>query len=173
MGYLAKALAGGEAIVYRARFNWTYDVGPLFWLALGLTPLLLELASIAGGQGSLAHQSYFYRLLAGISFVLGTSLWLSKMIRKWTTQIVVTSSRFIFKRGLIAREAHEVDLDHIEEVALKQTFWGRLLGFGNVMVRGTGIGLIELPALDRPLRVQRMIEEAQQELRRSARAEAA
>lgn len=168
MAYITKALAGDEKIIHKARFNWTYSVGPTFWLALGLTPIVIELAFIATGQGSLVADSYLYRLIVGSAFLLGVALWLAKMIRKWTTQIVVTTARFIYKTGLLARDAHEVDLDHIEEVALKQTIWGRLFGYGDIKIRGTGIGVIELPPLGRPLLVQRKIEEAQQGLRRMA-----
>lgn len=166
MAYIKMALAADEDVLHNARFHWTYSIAPTFWLMLGLTPLIIECASIATGHGSIVSVSYLYRILAGVSFLLGAFLWLTKMIPKWTTQIVITTARFIYKTGLIARDAHEVGLDNIEEVALGQTFLGRLFGFGHIKVRGTGIGVIELPPLAHPLLVQRRIEEAQRGLRR-------
>ncbi len=46
------------------------------------------------------------------------------IIRKWTTEIVVTMDRLIYKTGWIARRAEEITPTGIEEVALTQTVMG-------------------------------------------------
>ncbi|MFO1118833.1 MAG: PH domain-containing protein [Rhodospirillales bacterium] len=67
------------------------------------------------------------------------------MIDKWTTEIVITLDRLIYKRGWIARHVEEIALSRIEEVLLDQTVIGWLLGYGRIVVAGTGRGIIRLP----------------------------
>lgn len=161
MAYVKRTLAGGEEVLYRARFNWSYDLAAWFWFLLGLSPLFLELAAIAFRCPSLIASGGAFAVAAGAGLLLGAWIWFDRMIRKWTTRIVLTATRLIYKRGLIARRAQEVHLRNIEEVTFHQTLLGRLLGFGVITVRGTGIGVIELPPLARPVEVVRNIEEAQ------------
>lgn len=67
------------------------------------------------------------------------------MIEKWSTEVVITSDRLIYKRGWIARHVEEIGLNRMEEVVLDQTVIGRLLGYGRIVVAGTGRGIIRLP----------------------------
>lgn len=39
--YVEKTLAGGEEIIHRANFNWTYSFFPVFWFSLGAAPLAM------------------------------------------------------------------------------------------------------------------------------------
>ena len=127
MSYVKSTLGDNEIIRYRAHFHWTY------WL---------------GAFASL--------IVLGI-FLIGIYWFVVMIIRILTTEIVVTSERFVFKRGWIARHTAEVMLSNIEEVNLKQSIVGRLLGFGKVAVRGTGAGLIVLPTIDSPIKLRRAI----------------
>lgn len=68
------------------------------------------------------------------------------VIEKRTTEIVITSDRLIYKRGWIARHVEEIALNRIEEVVLDQAVMGRLLGYGRIVVAGTGRGVIGLPS---------------------------
>ncbi len=82
-----------------------------------------------------------------------------------TTEIVVTTYRFVYKTGLISRNTQEVSLNKIEEITLHQSIWGRILGYGKLVLRGTGVGVIELPNLDNPIYIRKMIENTKSALR--------
>jgi len=160
MAYVKKTIGHDEAYIYRARFNWVYDFVSFFWLILGAAPLLLLLyfwVLEAVYPASLGRAFQFSSVAA---FLLGSVIWIRRSIHKWTTVIAVTSTRVIHKRGLIARESQDINLNKIEEVVVRQSFWGRIFGFGRVTVRGTGVAVIELPPIDSPLRFRRVIEEA-------------
>ena len=60
------------------------------------------------------------------------------VIRWLTTEIALTSRRFVIKTGWIARSTEEIAHRRIEEVGLDQGVLGRILGYGKVTVRGTG-----------------------------------
>lgn len=158
MAYVKRTLAEGEDYLYRAHFNWTYDALSVFWFLIGAIPALFWVINAA--QTNPQPLSGFFLFLTGISFSLGTLLALSRYVRKWTTVIAVTSRRLILKTGLIARSSHEIVLDEIEEVFIAQPFWGRIAGFGQLEVRGTGDVVIAFPILGEPIRVRREIEAA-------------
>jgi hypothetical protein len=78
-------------------------------------------------------------------FMIGILIFAPMMIERWTTEIVSTSDRLIYKRGWIARHAEEIALNRIEEVVFHQTVMGPMLGYGRIIAAGTGRGIIRLP----------------------------
>jgi hypothetical protein len=48
--------------------------------------------------------------------------------KQWTTEIVVTNHRVIYKKGFIRRHTAEMNMDKVESVAVDQTIMGRVLG---------------------------------------------
>lgn len=163
-GYVAKTLASEEEILHRANFNWTYSFFPVMWFSLGGASLaLIAYAQYIGGVAFAELEVGWWS--AGIAAVCGSLILLNHLIILITTEIVVTSYRFVYKTGLISRNTQEVSLGKIEEITLKQSIWGRLLDYGNLVLRGTGVGVIELPPLDNPIQLRRIIENARSSVR--------
>lgn len=90
-------------------------------------------------------------------------LWI--LVRAISSEIAVTSDRFVRKTGLISFQTEEVSLDKIEEVTVDQTILGRLFGYGTLQVHGTGTGTIEVKMVDDPVRLRREIQTAREGLR--------
>lgn len=164
-GYVQKSLAGDEEIVYRAHFNWTYSFFPVLWFAIGSAPvaMYLMLQFVVGVPFEQLQAGW---MVVGTGFLIGALILLVHVITLITTEIVITNYRLVYKTGWISRNTQEVSLSNIEEITLRQSFWGRLFGFGMLVVRGTGVGVIELPAIDDPLVVRKKIESARADLRR-------
>lgn len=163
-GYVEKTLASGEEIVHRANFNWTFSFFPLLWFALGAAALTM--IAFIQFSGDVTYQELkvgWWSAIVGA--VAGAIILLTHTINLVTTEIIVTSFRFVFKKGLIARSSQEVSLNKIEEITLQQSVWGRLLGFGQLIMRGTGVGVISLPNLDNPIELRRIIENTRSNLR--------
>ena len=99
------------------------------------------------------------------SLVCGSLILLLHMVELWTTEIVVTTYRFVYKTGLVSRDTKEVSLNKIEEISLSQSVFGRLFGYGQLILRGTGVGVIALPNIDNPIALRRTIETAKSKLR--------
>ncbi len=140
MAYVKQTLAPGEEYLYRAHFNWTYDVRSWFWALFGAIPSMLWVYGAAPSYFSHDPFGHAFLYSAGAALMLGAILCLRRYIHKWTTVIAVTSLRLILKTGLIARATHEV--------------------YGVLRVRGTGDAIIEFPVLGAPMRVRREIEAA-------------
>ena len=106
------------------------------------------------------HWLYTFTALLWALTILGLFIAIERIIKMKSTEIVVTNFRFIVKTGWIARQTQEVSLDKIEEINLKQTFWGRIWGYGSLNIRGTGIGDIQLPNIDDPVELHKALQDA-------------
>lgn len=166
-GYVERTLADAENIVHRANFNWTYSFWQVSWFLLGLSPLAV-IGYIQFSAGISFADLRIAWVSGGVAAFLGSWMLLTHMVHLWTTEIVVTTYRFVYKTGLISRNAQEVSLNKIEEITLTQSVWGRLFGYGQLVLRGTGVGVIELPNLDNPIGTRKIIENAKADLRRSS-----
>jgi len=135
MGYIEQSLGTGEVVVAKARFHW--------WYTLKAVLALLFLGIV----------------------IIGIVIFFTMMIRKWTTEIAVTSHRFVEKTGLFTLSTNEIALQNIEGVRVNQTFWGRLLGYGHLRIEGTGIDAVTLPDIADPIAFRAAIESAKEHLR--------
>lgn len=100
------------------------------------------------------------RIGAFLSFLAGLYMFAQMMVIKATTEIAITNTRLIYKQGLIARHVGEMSIDRIEGVNVLQGLFGRLFGYGNVIVRGMGVGEVMLPPIAEPIEFRKAIEKA-------------
>jgi Bacterial PH domain len=148
MGYIQQSLGRDERLIYRAHFHWLY--GAAAWTLL--------LLSVAAALGAGTHD--YPRWLPWTLIACGVLLFLAIKLPIWAQQIAVTNQRLIHRRGLVRRSTEEMQLRAVEEVRLEQGILGRILGFGRIVVSGTGVEDIRLPALAEPVRLRRKLQEA-------------
>ena len=146
--YVDSVLAEGERIVYRAhvsrwKFFLSYLVGGLF--------LAAAVATYVAGSRYTAESA----TLAAILFAIGLVVLFSAVVRRWTTELVLTNRRIITKRGLVARDTVEMNLSKVESLHVNQSLMGRLFDYGDVTVVGTGSSLEPLLGISRPLELRR------------------
>jgi len=165
MSYLERSLGAGEVIIARARFHWLYVTAA--WLFL-LIPAIALLAywgwAHAQGADTGSGPGLYGIGLAGLIFLAGLYVFLKMMIRKWTTEIGITSHRFSEKRGLLSLHSNEIALPNIEGVQVHQSILGRIFGYGIVRIEGTGIDSVSTPTIADPVGFVRAIQTAKEHL---------
>lgn len=157
--YVDKALVEGETVIARAHYHWLNWILPA--LAL-IVPILLQILSwvyVAADVRAWMNYITFGLIIAGGIYCL----W--HVIRIRATEIAVTDRRFIRKTGWISRQTAEIELRSIEEVGLKITVMGRILGYGTITIRGTGAGMVVSEGVENPKDFQKAIQTAQERLR--------
>lgn len=92
-------------------------------------------------------------MIVGIGFITI----IRPLISYFTTEIGVTNKRFIFKTGLISRDSLELNLSKVENVRINQSIIGRILGYGDVTVIGTGGTRAVVNFIDNPQNLKREI----------------
>jgi len=130
MSYISRRLAPGEEIVHEGRFHFIQKAWP--WLAL---------------------------LVLGI-LVIGIIIWVKELVRMGTTRMVVTSRRVLLKRGFFVVHLDELTLGSIEGSHIDQSIFGRMFGYGKLMLRGRGDTHLQFPTMDRPGQFRAAIEQA-------------
>jgi hypothetical protein len=131
MAYLDESLAPGEAIVARFDLHWTAKWRLIVFLVLAIPTL-------------------------GIALLAALYEW----IRLRSIEQGVTNRRVVRKTGIVSRETGELRLASIETIDLHQTVWGRVLGYGDVVLTGRGESSMIFARLAEPLQAKRAIEGA-------------
>jgi uncharacterized membrane protein YdbT with pleckstrin-like domain len=84
--------------------------------------------------------------------------WIFAILGLMFTEIALTSKKVIVKKGILSRNTDEMKLSKVENVELKQSLLGRILGFGQIIVSGTGSGKVTMTKIANPIEVKKQIE---------------
>ena len=138
MSYVEKHLMDGEAVAYATRLHWIVLAGPVLLALLLSVPgiALLVLSGIHAGDARPATES----MLAGGVILTAVSLIIlvRGILNRNATEMAVTNKRVVAKVGVAARRTIEIILSRVESIGVEETVMGRMLGYGTVIVRGTG-----------------------------------
>lgn len=169
MGYIDKFLLKDENIIYSTRLHWIVIVKPIIWIIISAVILsnyqlrrflydLLNDTNIDFGQID------FILTLIGILMVLSFVLNLIfTLIKYFTTEFGITTKRVIVKYGFIKRNSFEILLKKIEGVQVNQSFWGRILDYGTIVITGTGSSRNFFTKIVSPFTLRRVCQEQVEE----------
>lgn len=87
------------------------------------------------------------------------TLFLKPIIDMWTSEFTITNKRVIIKTGLISIKTVEINLQRIESVNVDQSVLGRLLGFGDIDIVGTGGTREKFRNIVEPLRFRKRFQD--------------
>lgn len=179
MLYVQQSLAPDEELVHIGRFHWFYDVvaimnifwGFFFAVSVLIAAVMIQnyvpvnLMSVPPEPGD-SWLTLVQKLHPGLKLfslllaVIGVLKFAQMLVIKATTEIAITTTRLIYKRGLVARFVGEMNIDRIEGVSVLQSVFGRIFNFGQIVIRGMGVGELILPVIADPVKFRRAIEKA-------------
>jgi uncharacterized membrane protein YdbT with pleckstrin-like domain len=147
MRYVERVLQPGEQVVYLASLHWLI-FGRALLLAVAAAVCLIGWAFVPNNQNNLG-----LALLAGAAVlaILAILLGLRALIRRSSTELAITDRRVIYKAGILRRHTIEMNRSKVETVGVDQSVVGRVLGYGTVIVRGTGGSFEPIPMIGDPL----------------------
>jgi len=141
MGYIDQNLMNGEKVIYRTRRHWII----FFWPAVFFI---------------LAAVGIFYSSTWGgvlLVFFLGTAL--TSFVTFASSEFGVTNKRVLIKVGFIRRHTLETLLTKVEGIGVDQDILGRILGYGTIVVSGTGGTKEVFQKIDAPLKFRKHVQE--------------
>ncbi len=122
---------------------------------VGAAVLLVPAKAVNSGtvsySGALRWAGIGCLLVAAIFFGIG-------FVRRGATEMAVTNKRVIVKSGIVDRRTIELLLPRIESIAVEEPVLGRVLGYGTVIVRGTGGTPEVFPQIARPLEFREQVQ---------------
>jgi len=66
------------------------------------------------------------------------------------SEIAITNNRVVGKSGILRRKTYDFGLKNIESIDVKQTILGRIFGYGDIVITGSGASNLLIPALKSP-----------------------
>jgi uncharacterized membrane protein YdbT with pleckstrin-like domain len=145
MSYAQRSLVPGETLLYETRHHWSVLLGPLLFsvvlVALGLG-CFAEIIAAREGKGQLVGASpgsFHATELGGVLLIIAAiAVFAYGLAKRNATEMAVTNRRVLIKTGMGSRRTLDMMLSRVESIGVEESFWGRMLGFGSVVVRGTG-----------------------------------
>ncbi len=139
--YVKKLFSDKEQVMVNIRLHWVKSIAPWFF---GLFTIILFVAAVVEPD----DQAVSLGLGIGC-FILWGYYWLKNK----TTEMVMTNCRVISKQGIVSVHMGEIRNNRIESIKLHQSICGRLFGYGDIELIGTGNNIVVLQCVDNPSRI--------------------
>jgi uncharacterized membrane protein YdbT with pleckstrin-like domain len=129
VGYVERHLLPNERVIYKTKLHWILFAKPACLTLLGLV--------LTVALGALVRVEWLW-YLSLLVIVAGLVWGAIHAVELLTSEFAVTTTRLIFKVGLIGRYTTELLLGKVESIGVQQTLIGRVLNYGDLVVTGTG-----------------------------------
>lgn len=160
MTFSRRAIHEDEEVLLEARPHWSLLVGP------SLVATVVLAGSVAIYVTWSAAPRWFDWVLLGVT-VVAVCRFLARLVGWRSTDLVVTTMRVIYRRGVVRRSGREILISSIQDVSYVQTLLERMIGKGQLSVQSAG-GRGEAPFenVRHPAVVQGLINRTIEESRR-------
>jgi uncharacterized membrane protein YdbT with pleckstrin-like domain len=148
MSYVDRHLLTGETVTFRTRLHWKLYCLPGLVVVVLLAPLtVLALNSTT-------------KLLALLPAVAALVILAVPFLKRRSSEFAVTTKRVIIKLGVLNTRSVELLLPKIEGITVSQSLGGRLFGYGQIVVIGTGGTQEPFPGIQAPLDFRQAVQAA-------------
>jgi uncharacterized membrane protein YdbT with pleckstrin-like domain len=141
MSYVDNSLIPDEQVAFRTRLNLIIFVVPMLLLAISVTLF-----------------AYGVPMGAEAVLVLGILWGLVKYVDYASSEFAVTNKRVIIKVGVLRRRTVEMLNTKVEAIAVNQGLLGRIFGYGDIVVTGTGGTNEPFNGISAPLEFRRAVQ---------------
>ncbi len=153
-GYLETTLSNGELILLETKISlFPY----LLRFVFGGLLLIVALIALPNSVGA------FVLLITIAAILIGQPL-----LCYLTNELALTNKRVVARFGIVSLSTLEIRLEKIESVSVQQSLFGRLFGYGSVIVRGTGGSQDPMPNIPDPVKFRTRFASALEDAHRGA-----
>jgi membrane protein YdbS with pleckstrin-like domain len=150
MKYYLKVLQPDEHVKFVGKLHWIIYLRSIMFGIFTVGAVIFSF-DLPENQKSLALSG------SGMLAILTVIFFLWSWVVRWTTEIVVTDKRVIHKVGLIVRHTQEMNISKVETVDVNQGILARILGYGQLLIRGIGSSWEPLRFIASPLELRNAI----------------
>jgi uncharacterized membrane protein YdbT with pleckstrin-like domain len=130
MAYPDNLLSRGEQVVLHKHPHWKVLVLPTLMFVLFIGGGFALAAVLRNWQNHVIA----WTVIGAVALVGLIFLTIAPFIRWRTEHFVITNFHVFFRTGILHRREHQIPLGHIQNMETSVSFWGRLLGFGSLIV---------------------------------------
>ena len=135
MAYPDNLLVTGERVIVNKRPHWKVLILPtiLFIVIIGAGAALAAWVNTR----DMANATWIYWAIVIVAVVALVILVVVPFVRWRTEHFVITNHHVFFRTGLLSRREHQIPLGQIANMETEVTFWGRLMGYGSLIVESS------------------------------------
>jgi len=158
LGYVEQNLNPGERILYATHLHWLVLIRSI------LVDLIFSLAGLAliiwgfAGTHSQRGEAQAAEIAGTVLIAIGTFIFAIAAVRRNATEMAVTNKRVIIKVGVLRRRTVEMLNTKVEAIAVNQGLLGRIFGYGDIVVTGTGGTNEPFNGISAPLEFRRAVQ---------------
>jgi uncharacterized membrane protein YdbT with pleckstrin-like domain len=149
MGYVDRNLLPGETVEYRAHLHRAIFLQPAIFAVIGLG--FVGYGISGPGMDAFWMLGLFFLLYAAVIGVGRVILYVS-------SEFAITNKRVLIKVGFIHRHTLEMLLTKVETVRVDQGLVARLVGYGTIVVTGTGGTNEPFKSIANPLEFRKQVQ---------------
>ena len=151
MPFPRKLLTPGEDVVVEAHPNWSVLGRPVIETMLVIAACIAVVVFWGSAPIAIAY------VLAAIAALAG--LWFAGKVIAWRSRLlVITTTRVIYRWGIVRRTGREIPLDRVQDVTYHQSLFERLVGGGSLTIESAGAtGQEPFPDVRHPAQLQSLI----------------
>jgi len=148
VSFVDQNLLAGEQVTYRTHLHWKVYIGPVLLSVLVFAPLTW-LAFVS--------QRRMVTIAPAVGIVVAI---LSAYLRRRSSEFAVTNKRVIMKLGVFQTRSVELLLPKVEGIAVDQGMGGKLFGYGNITVTGSGGTREQFAGIGHPMAFRQAVQGA-------------
>ncbi len=148
MSYIDKHLLPGEEVTYRTQLHWKLYLIPTLLTLIVLVPLTIL---------ALDSRTKWLAVFPAVAAVILLTI---PYVQRHTSEFAVTNKRVIMKLGVLTTRSVELLLPKVEGMAVTQSLAGRLFGFGQIVVSGSGGTKESFSGIQSPLKLRQAVQAA-------------
>jgi len=138
MGYVDGNLVPGETVIYETRLHWVVMIGHIIFAVLDECAAVFLLVYAYRARNLDLQQVRMMQIAGLMLLVAGVIIFVVGWVRRNATEMAVTNHRVVIKTGIATRKTIEMMLSKVESIEVTEPAFGRLLGYGSIVVIGTG-----------------------------------
>ena len=144
MSYIKNNLNTGEKLKYHSRISIKPIIINYIFLILFIFVLFY-----------FGHGLFYFGVVASIVAIGYLPI---ALIAYFGFEFGVSGKRVISKKGIISRNASEMNLSSIESVNVSQSIVGRILNYGSLTISGRGTTAVDFDGIDDPVKIRKLIQ---------------
>jgi len=156
VSYVESNLIPCEKVLYKTGLHWIVLCWPIVASLIFALPGLFLLAISMGATGS---KSGGLAVVGFMNVVIAAGVVLVGYLSRAATEMAVTNKRVIIKTGLLRRRTFELLMSKVESIGVDEGILGRILGYGSVVVHGTGGTPEPFRKVEHPLEFRRQVQQ--------------
>ena len=159
MSYIEHNLIPGEKILFKTRLH---SITIFVHVLMGVVFALIGgycLYQYSVQRTDSESQFMVWGIAGAVLLFLGAATVIYAVMKRNATEMAVTDRRILIKTGFLSHRTVELLLVRVESIVINEPFFGRILGYGTVIIRGTGGTPEAFDCIARPKEFRRCVQE--------------